>query len=236
VLSGTVPVVPGLPGAEWLVVAAPVASVDHQHLVPVDSPGVRVTPLACLDGTRPCAELELDDVVVPDDHVLRGAGADADADGQRAVDAVLQLALVQLVAQSVGTMRRLFDMTLEYAKARVAFGRPIGSFQAVKHLLADLSMVIELSSAIADEAAQALQARGPDAAELASVAKAYVGEAGIQVSQGCLQVHGGIGYTWDHDLHLYLRRLAADATLFGDPAWHRERLWHLDGLVEVAPA
>ena len=181
-----------------------------------------------LDGTRACAELLVNEVVVPHEHVLGGAEA-----GDEAVDVVLRLALVQLAAESVGAMRQLFNMTVQYAKERVAFGRPIGSFQAVKHLLADLSLLVELSSAIADEAANALQAGRPDSAELASVAKAYVGEAGIQVSQGCLQVHGGIGYTWEHDLHLYLRRLASDAALFGDPSWHRERLCLLDGLAQV---
>jgi alkylation response protein AidB-like acyl-CoA dehydrogenase len=121
-------------------------------------------------------------------------------------------------------------MALDYAKVRTAFGRPIGSFQAVKHQLADASLYLEASIGIASDAVRAVQDRAPDAAELASAAKAFVGDAAIEIAQTCFQVFGGIGYTWEHDQHLYLRRLTADAALYGQPAWHRERICRIHGL------
>jgi alkylation response protein AidB-like acyl-CoA dehydrogenase len=218
-LSGVVPIAPGLHGSDIVVVVGTLDGTARQFVLSTDCPGVSIDALECLDGTRPLARLSLDNVLVDPGHVL-------DDDGL-AVAQQLTLALVLLTAESTGAMRRLFDMTLDYAKNRVAFGRTIGSFQAIKHLLADLSLLVELSTAIVDDAADALQHDRPDASELASVAKAYVSDAGIQLSQGCLQIHGGIGYTWEHDLHLYLRRLAADAALFGSSSWHREHLWHI---------
>src|SRR5260370_23771574 len=122
------------------------------------------------------------------------------------------------------------EMTLEYAKARTAFGRPIGSFQALKHLLADASFWLEVSMDAASAAAHAVADRRSSASEIASVAKAYIGEAGIAVAQACQQAHGGIGFTWEHDLHFYLRRLATDRVLYGDPAWHRERICRIHNL------
>jgi alkylation response protein AidB-like acyl-CoA dehydrogenase len=130
----------------------------------------------------------------------------------------------------VGAMRRLVEITVDYAKARTAFGRPIGSFQALKHLLADASHWTELSTAVLDAAAEAVADRRPTASEIASIAKAYAGDAGAMVAQTCLQAHGGIGFTWEHDLHFYLRRLEADRVLYGDPFWHRERICRIHGL------
>jgi alkylation response protein AidB-like acyl-CoA dehydrogenase len=121
-------------------------------------------------------------------------------------------------------MDELFRMTLEYAKARVAFGRSIGSFQAIKHLLADTSFLLEGSKAVAIAAARSVQAAKANASELSGIAKAFVGESGITLAQNCFQVFGGIGFTWEHDQHLFLRRLTTDAALYGDASWHRERL------------
>jgi alkylation response protein AidB-like acyl-CoA dehydrogenase len=131
----------------------------------------------------------------------------------------------------VGAMDHDFSMTLQYAKDRIAFGRPIGSFQGVKHQLADTSLALEMSKAVTLAAARTVGTgeddHGPQAA---SMAKAFVGEAGIDLVQTCFQIFGGIGYTWEHDQHLYLRRITTDAGLFGDPAWHREHLCQLAGL------
>jgi alkylation response protein AidB-like acyl-CoA dehydrogenase len=127
-------------------------------------------------------------------------------------------------------MRQLAEITVDYAKARVAFGRPIGSFQALKHILADISFWAEVSTAGAGAAADAVADERPTASEIVSIAKAYVGDASTQLAQQCLQVHGGIGFTWEHDLHFYLRRLAADRVLYGDPEWHRERICRIHGL------
>ena len=127
-------------------------------------------------------------------------------------------------------MAHEFAMTLQYAMDRIAFGRPIGSFQAVKHLLADTSLAIEMSKSVVLAAARSLGDDDGYGVEAASIAKALVGEAAIEQAQNCFQVFGGIGYTWEHDQHLYLRRLTTDAGLYGDAAWHRERLCQLAGI------
>jgi alkylation response protein AidB-like acyl-CoA dehydrogenase len=127
-------------------------------------------------------------------------------------------------------MDALFEMTRVYALDRTAFGRPIGSFQAIKHQLADISMHLEAAKAVASAATEAIAAGRSDAGEVASIAKAWVGDAGIDLAQGCLQVFGGIGYTWEHDLHLYLRRITMNSTLFGNPDFHRERICVLQDL------
>jgi alkylation response protein AidB-like acyl-CoA dehydrogenase len=136
----------------------------------------------------------------------------------------LDVAVSLTVAESVGAMDRDFEVVVEYARARTAFGRPIGSFQAVKHLLADTALLLESSKSMAVAAAHAVQEQREDAAVVASMAKAFIGDSGMDLAQNCLQVLGGIGYTWEHDQHFFLRRLAADASLFGEPAWHRERI------------
>ncbi len=134
------------------------------------------------------------------------------------------------VAESVGAMDHLFDLTVEYCKDRTAFGRPIGSFQAVKHQLADTAMALEMSKAAAVAAARDVQAQAATAGQSASLAKAYVAEAGLDLAHSCWQNFGGIAYTWEHDFHLYLRRLATDASLYGSAAWHRERVCRLEGI------
>jgi alkylation response protein AidB-like acyl-CoA dehydrogenase len=212
--------------AEWILLDTAIDHLPIQLLVPRQAPGVEVVPLAGLDLTRRLYDVHLRDVHLPADAALLAGDESDDARVERS----LQTGLVLSVAESVGAMDALFAMTVAYAKARTAFGRPIGSFQAVKHQLADLGLLVECSKAIALSAARAVQARAADAAETASIAKAFIGDSGIELSQGCLQVHGGIGYTWEYDLHLYLRRLASDAALLGDPTWHRERLCALRGL------
>jgi alkylation response protein AidB-like acyl-CoA dehydrogenase len=142
----------------------------------------------------------------------------------------LAIACALTVAESVGAMHHELDMTVQYAKDRIAFGRPIGSFQAVKHVLADTSLALEMSKAVAIAAARSVGSNDGYGLEAASMAKAFVGDSGIDLAQNCFQVFGGIGFTWEHDQHLYLRRLTTDAALFGDPAWHRERVCQLSGL------
>ena len=127
-------------------------------------------------------------------------------------------------------MAREFEMTVDYAKDRIAFGRPIGSFQAIKHVLADTSLAVEMGKAVVLAAARSVGSRDGNGPQAASIAKALVGESGIELAQNCFQIFGGIGYTWEHDQHLYLRRLTTDAGLFGDASWHRERLCQLAGL------
>ena len=226
-LDGTAGLVPEAAVAGLFLVSAAdrEGSGTTQFLVPADTPGVAVVPLDGLDLTRRFADVRFDGVTVSSSAVL-GAPGGATA----SVDAQLDVAIALTLAESVGAMRRLAEITIDYAKARTAFGRPIGSFQALKHLLADASLGVELSTAGAWATAQAVADGRPTASEIASIAKAYTGDAGVEVALACLQAHGGIGFTWEHDLHFYLRRLTADRVLYGDPAWHRERICRIHGL------
>jgi alkylation response protein AidB-like acyl-CoA dehydrogenase len=225
VLSGTSGFVQDAAAADWLLVAASTELGLTQFLLPAGTAGVRIEPLEGLDLARRFGEVSFEDVPLPDSAVV-GTIGEADRDVERQ----LQVALVLSVAESVGAMNRLFELTVQYAKDRTAFGRPIGSFQAIKHLLADLSMHLEACNAGAVAAARAVQDSSEDAAVVASTAKSYIGDHSIELAQGCLQTHGGIGYTWDYDLHLYLRRLTVNNAQYGEPSWHRERICALSGL------
>jgi alkylation response protein AidB-like acyl-CoA dehydrogenase len=225
VLSGTKGFVQDASAADWLLVAASTERGLTQFLVPAGTDGVRIERLDGLDLARRFGEVSFENVMLPESSIV-GTVGEADHD----VECQLQVALVLSIAESVGAMNRLFDITLQYAKDRTAFGRPIGSFQAIKHLLADLSMHLEACNAGAVAAGRAAQDRSEDAAEVVSIAKSYVGDRSIELAQGCLQAHGGIGYTWDHDLHLYLRRLTVNNALYGEPSWHRERVCTLNGI------
>jgi alkylation response protein AidB-like acyl-CoA dehydrogenase len=225
VLSGTKTVVQDADRSDWLLVTGAGDDGPVQALVAPDASGVSIRALEGLDITRRFCEVELDGVEVPT-TALVGTPETAAA----LVDTQLQIACVLTVAESIGAMDRDFNLAVQYAKDRIAFGRPIGSFQAIKHQLADTSLMLEMSKAMAQAAAEAVGAGRPEAAEVASMAKAFIGDCGLDLAQSCFQVFGGIGYTWEHDQHLYLRRLTADAALYGDPAWHRERLCQLGGL------
>jgi alkylation response protein AidB-like acyl-CoA dehydrogenase len=225
-LTGTTTAVQDVEPSTWLLVTATTADGATQPvLVAADAPGVTVTDQESLDISRRFAEVRFDATPVPAGAVLTAPGADGDLRRDQ-----LAVASTLIAAESVGAMDHDFDMTVQYAKDRIAFGRPIGSFQGVKHQLADTSLALEMSKAIVLAAARTVggdEGYGPEAA---SMAKAFVGEAGIDLGQTCFQVFGGIGYTWEHDQHLYLRRITTDAGLFGDPAWHREYLCQLAGL------
>jgi alkylation response protein AidB-like acyl-CoA dehydrogenase len=225
-LSGRAALVLYGDGTSWLLATAAGDEGVLQFLVRPEEPGISVTPLDALDVTRQFAEVRFDGTSVAVSASLGGQAEDTSAVFERQ----LAVACVLTVAESVGAMDRDFDMALAYAKDRIAFGRPIGSFQAVKHLLADTSLLLEMSKAAALAAATNVGVDDGYGSEAASIAKAFVGDGAIDLAQNCFQVFGGIGYTWEHDQHLYLRRLTTDAALFGDPAWHRERLCQLAGL------
>ncbi|HEY5170310.1 MAG TPA: acyl-CoA dehydrogenase, partial [Acidimicrobiia bacterium] len=125
-----------------------------------------------------------------------------------------------IAAEMVGTARRIFDMALAYAKEREQFGVPIGSFQAIQHKLADMSLALERANAAVHYAAMTIDGDDPGRARACHVAKAAAGEAARRILKAGIQIHGGIGYTWEHDLHLYLRRATADEYLFGTTGWH----------------
>lgn len=190
-----------------------------QVLVPTDAPGLSIEPMQSVDLTRRFSTVRFTDVRLPITSVLGQVGEAGDQ-----IQRQLQVALVLLCAESVGTMQAAFDMTLEWAFDRFSFGRPLASYQELKHRFADMKMWLEASHATCDAAASAVAARSVDAAELASVAKAYIGQFGAELLQDCVQLHGGIGITFEHDLHLYLRRLTVNRALLGTPADHRQRI------------
>jgi alkylation response protein AidB-like acyl-CoA dehydrogenase len=127
-------------------------------------------------------------------------------------------------------MDALFELTRQYALDRFAFGRPIGSFQALKHQLADISMNLEAARAVTASAVEAVEAGRDDAGEVASIAKAWTGDVGAEMAQGCWQIFGGISQTWEHDSHLFLRRITMNGLLYGGAEWHRERICRIHAL------
>ena len=197
--------------------AASLDGAPVQLLVPASAPGVTIRPLRALDLSRRFADVEFDAVRVGRDSVL-GAGTGP-------LDAQLLNAMVLTCADTIGAIDALFTMTVAYARQRIAFGRPIGSFQAIKHILADQALYLEACKAAAVAAATAVQAGAPDAAEVASMAAAYIGDVACDIAQECLQVYGGTGYAWEHDLPLVpAAGPAPTASCSGEPSWHRERV------------
>ena len=175
--------------------------------------------IAGLDLTRRFAEVRFDDVSVPAAAELAG--------GWAVVERCLALATVLQAAESVGAADLVFTSTVEYLKKRVQFGRTIASFQAIKHRLADLLLDLEGMRAAAHYAALALGDGLPDAAAAVGTAGAYVDDTFAHLCGEALQLHGGIGFTWEHDIHLFVRRAKVNQVLYGDGAWHRERLVRL---------
>jgi alkylation response protein AidB-like acyl-CoA dehydrogenase len=225
VLSGHVAPVQAAAQADWLLVSAAGADGPSQFVVDTTAPGLTVTPLDGLDLTQRYASVALDDVVVPADSVVGEVGGSGSA-----VENQLRVACVLTTAETVGAMDSLFELTRRYTIDRMAFGRPIGSFQAVKHQMADMSLALEAAKAVAAAAARAVQERWPGAGEVVSMAKSWVADVGVDLVQGCAQVYAGIGFTWEHDLHLFLRRVTMNGLLFGPADWHRERLCRAEGL------
>ncbi|MET8167276.1 acyl-CoA dehydrogenase family protein [Streptomyces sp. NPDC005329] len=181
-----------------------------------DARGLTRTPLPTMDPTRRQARLDYHDVPATR---LRTHG-----DGWDLVAEVLDRAAVALAAEQVGLASRALDMAVGYAKVRHQFGRPIGSFQAVKHLLADVLLEVESARAAAHYALLAAESEGPELPAVASLAKAFCSEAALLATEANIQVHGGIGFTWEHPAHLFLKRAKTSQLLFGDPAYHRELL------------
>ncbi|MFE2417158.1 acyl-CoA dehydrogenase family protein [Streptomyces hokutonensis] len=190
-----------------------------------DAAGLTRASLPTMDPTRRQARLDYDNVPATR---LRTYG-----DGWDLVSQVLDRAAVALAAEQVGVASRALDMAVEYAKVRHQFGRPIGSFQAVKHILADVLLEVESARAAAHYALLAAANEDPDLPAVASLAKAFCSDACLQATAENIQVHGGIGFTWEHPAHLYLKRAKTSQLLFGDPAYHRELLARRIGLDAV---
>lgn len=190
-----------------------------QVLVPAATDGVERQPMGSLDLSRRFGVVAFGDVRLPAAAVVGVAGA-AEPDVARQYCQMLAI----LNAEAVGAMQAAFDMTTTWAFDRYTFGRPLASYQALKHRFADMLTWLEASHAVSDAACRAVGAGGPDAEEWASVAKAYIGQYGAEVVHECVQLHGGIGVTFEHDLHLYVRRFSVNRALAGTPSEHRRRI------------
>jgi alkylation response protein AidB-like acyl-CoA dehydrogenase len=213
-LSGTRGVVQDAQSADCFLVAGQLEGRPAQVIVRSDAAGLTQRRLHSLDLSRRFADVLFSGVVVAEAAFLPSVD----------LESALHTAVVLNLAEMIGAMDALFSMTVAYSKDRIAFGRPIGSFQALKHVLADQALSLETAKACAVAAANAVQTGDETAAEVVSMASAVVGDIGHDLAQECLQVHGGIGYTWEHDLHLLMRRIQSNAVLYGEPSWHRERV------------
>jgi alkylation response protein AidB-like acyl-CoA dehydrogenase len=187
--------------------------------------GLDVALLPTMDQTRKLCEVTLRGVTVGRDALLGPPGR-----GWPALARVVERATVGLCAEMCGGAQRVLDMTTEYAKIRVAFGRPIGSYQGVKHKAADMLVEVENAKSLTYYAAWAVDEGVPEAALAASMAKAYVSDAYRRVAGAGIQLHGGIGFTWEHDLHFYFKRAKSSEVTFGDATLHRERVAQLINL------
>jgi alkylation response protein AidB-like acyl-CoA dehydrogenase len=194
---------------------------DNFALLPIEcsADGLNIEAMPSMDETRKLYEVVFEGVSVAEADAL---GADGDAGG--ALHRALEVATVLLCAEIVGGMQWVLDTTVEYAKTRHQFGRSIGSFQAVQHQCADMLLMTESARSAAYYAAWALTEGDPAASGAVSIAKAYCSDAYREVANRGVQVHGGIGFTWEHDLQLYYKRSKSSETLFGDATFHRERI------------
>jgi alkylation response protein AidB-like acyl-CoA dehydrogenase len=187
--------------------------------VPADAPGLVIEPEVMMDLTSKTATLRFDGVRAPAESLIGAEGG-----AWPAVDRALQQAAVGASAEMLGAARKALEMSVDYAKVRKQFGQYIGQFQSIKHKLAEMLELVENAHAAVYYAAWALDAEAPDAALAASVAKSTVNVAARQVCGEAIQVHGGIGFTWEYDLHLYFKRAKHLEPLYGDTEYHRERV------------
>jgi alkylation response protein AidB-like acyl-CoA dehydrogenase len=193
-------------------------------LVPKDTAGVSVRVLPSVDETRKLCEVRFANVSVPASALLGELHQ-----GWGPLSRVIDRTAVALAAEMCGAAQRVLEITVDYAKMRIAFGKPIGSYQGVKHKCADMLVEIENAKSLTYYAAWAVDEGEPDAAMAVSMAKAAASDAGRKVCAAGIQLHGGIGMTWEHDLHLYLKRAKASEIALGDATWHRERVARLMG-------
>ena len=191
-------------------------------VVAVDSaaPGVTIERTASVDETRRLFNVSFDDVAVAQGRMLCEPGARAET----LLEQVLAIGVIAAACDATGATERMLERTTEYAKDRVQFGKPIGSFQAVKHHCANIAIAVETSRAAVNAAAQGLDGDPSSWPTNAGVLSSYVGPACTAACGLGLRVHGGIGFTWEHDSHLYLKRVMLDEVMFGTPSWHRRRL------------
>jgi alkylation response protein AidB-like acyl-CoA dehydrogenase len=202
--------------ANLIVVAARTAAGISLFAVPGDAPGLTRTPLPTMDQTRKQARLEFSSTPA----TLIGT----DGGAEPGLSKTLDLAAVALAAEQVGGAQHVLDASVEYAKTRIQFGRPIGSFQAIKHKCADMLLEVESAKSAAYYAAWAAAEDSDELPVVASLAKSYCSEAYFHAAAENIQIHGGIGFTWEHPAHLYFKRAKSSELLLGDPSYHRELL------------
>jgi alkylation response protein AidB-like acyl-CoA dehydrogenase len=209
--------------ADLLAVAARAADGVGLFVVEATAPGLDRRPAPTLDQTRRLARITFD-------HVAARSVVDAGA-GAAAVERALTVAAVLLAAEQLGGARACLAMAVQYAKVREQFGRPIGSFQAIKHRCADMLVKTDSASSAVFYASRLLDSEDQtELAAVASLAKAYCSDAFFDVAADNIQIHGGIGFTWEHDAHLYFKRATCSRLLFGDPVRHREQLLQRIGI------
>jgi alkylation response protein AidB-like acyl-CoA dehydrogenase len=228
ILSGTKLFVPDAHVSDALVIAVRTRDGSTMEdgvslfLVPKDAAGLTVTLLPTIDETRKLCEVRLDNVAVSGAALLGGKHG-----GWAALARVLDRATVALCAEMCGGAQQVLDMTTAYAKIRIAFGKPIGSYQGVKHQAADMLVAIENAKSLTYYAAWAVDEGLAEAPLAVSMAKAAASDMYRKVAGTGIQLHGGIGMTWEHDLQLYFKRAKASEVCFGDASWHRERVARL---------
>lgn len=223
VLDGTAEFVLDARVADVLVVCATTADGEPVAvLVETGADGVQPSPRAMTDATRPVDDLRFVRARIASDRVL--------ARGDRAADLTRTIELhaaVAIAADSTAVARRVVEMTTRYVKERVQFGRPVGSFQAVKHRAADMFVSTQAAALLIEDACDELGRGSARAAQAASMAKEYACATAVDVAGAALQLHGGIGYTWEHDLHIFFKRALLNDQLFGSGRWHRARVAEL---------
>ena len=202
--------------ADLILVAGRTGDAVSLFAVEADAAGLTRTPLSTMDQTRKQARLELSGTPAK----LIGA----EGEGWKTLNKVLDLAAVALAAEQVGGAQKVLEMSVEYAKVRVQFGRPIGSFQAIKHKCADMLLEVESAKSAAYYAGWAAAEDNDELPVVASLAKAYCSDAYFHAAAENIQIHGGIGFTWEHPAHLYFKRAKSSELLLGDPTYHRELL------------
>jgi alkylation response protein AidB-like acyl-CoA dehydrogenase len=221
-LTGRKMFVPDAAAADFMVCAARRGPDLGLFVVARGARGLTISALPAIDETRKLYQVELADVPVGEEDFL------AIGDSARAaLERALAVATAALAAEMVGGMQRVMEIAVEYAKARKQFGKPIGQFQAVQHLCADMLLLTESSRSAAYYAAWALQERAPEAEAAVSIAKAYASDAYREVGNRGIQVQGGMGFTWENNVHLYYKRAKASELMFGDATYHRERIARL---------
>jgi alkylation response protein AidB-like acyl-CoA dehydrogenase len=218
----------GCESAILLVVAVSQGAV-RQFLVPTDAPGVRVEAQRSIDLVKRYARVTFDGVEV-DGSAVVGTGAQT----PELIERQAQIAMVLQCAEVVGILTRVLEFTIQWAFDRHSFGRPLASYQALKHRFADLKIWFEACRATTRAAVAAVAERSPDADIIVSAAKSYVGEYSPGMVQDCIQLHGGIALTWEHDLHLYLRRATLYRSMLGTPEEHNLRVYALTKELETA--